>query len=96
LALFDPRLKVAGLAHIVLPESRGATNLPGKFADTAVPAVIRQLEVLARGQPLRLAAKLAGGANMFDLSGGAKPIGEQNLAAVEQLLERRKIAIVGR
>lgn len=96
LAMYDRRLKVAALAHIVLPESRGNTNLPGKFADTAVPEVIRRLEALARGEPLRLSAKIAGGANMFGNAGRAMPIGEQNIAAVEHLLDQQRIAVVGR
>jgi chemotaxis protein CheD len=96
LAIYDQRLKLAGLAHIVLPESRGTTNLPGKFADTAVPEVLRRLEAMAGGEPLRLLAKLAGGANMFGHPGPVRPIGEENLAAVERLLDQRKIAIVGR
>ena len=32
---------VAGLAHVVLPESPGATGPPGKFADLAVPGAYR-------------------------------------------------------
>lgn len=96
LAVYDRRLKLAALAHIVLPESRGITHLPGKFADTAVPELIRRLEDLARGEPLRLSAKIAGGANMFGNAGRAIPVGEQNTGAVERLLEQRRIPIVGR
>ena len=59
--LYDRVARVGGLAHIVLPNSRGATDHPGKFADTAIPAMIaeieRQLKAQARG---RLVAKLRG------------------------------------
>ena len=65
LALYDTRLKVAGLGHIVLPASLGRTELPGKFADTAVPAIVRQMHQLVNNQRLRPHAKIAGGANMF-------------------------------
>jgi len=51
---------------------------------------------LARGEPLRLSAKIAGGANMFGNAGRAIPIGDQNIAAVEHLLDQRRIAVIGR
>ena len=64
LALHDRRRKIGGLAHIVVPDSRGKVDRPGKFVDTAIPALIEQMEQLA-GQSLTLSAKFAGGANMF-------------------------------
>jgi chemotaxis protein CheD len=94
--MYDRRLKVAALAHIVLPDSQGNSTMPGKFADTAVPEAICRLQQLAGGQTLRLSAKLAGGANMFGLAGSGATIGEQNIQAIERLLEQRRIAVVGR
>ena len=64
--LYDRVARLGGLAHIVLPDSRGAADHPGKFADTAIPAMIAEIErkfqVKANG---RLVAKLVGGASMF-------------------------------
>jgi chemotaxis protein CheD len=40
LVLVDRFTGVAGLAHIVLPESTEGDREPGKFADLAVPALI--------------------------------------------------------
>jgi len=60
LALYDRRLKLGGLAHIVLPKApAGPCELPGKFVDTAVPALIRKMEALADGTALKLWAKIA-------------------------------------
>ncbi len=42
-ALYDPKLHLAGLAHILLPESHGTTKEPGKFADTAITELLCQL-----------------------------------------------------
>jgi chemotaxis protein CheD len=95
-ALYDRRLKAAALAHIVLPESRGQRENLGKFADTAIPEMIRLLTALFRDQPLKLTAKIAGGANMFAVHGAAATIGQQNMSAVERLLEIQKITIIGR
>lgn len=96
LALYDRRLKVAGLSHIVLPASLGRTETPGKFADTAVPAMIRRMQDLAEREALRLNAKIAGGANMFTTADVENTIGVQNVEAVQRLLDELRIPIVGR
>jgi chemotaxis protein CheD len=95
-ALFDRHLRIAGLAHVVLPQSIGESELPGKYADTAVPEMIRRMEKLAAGASLRLSAKLAGGARMFNTTSQAATIGEMNVAAVERILGELRIVIVGR
>jgi chemotaxis protein CheD len=95
-AVYDRRLKVAALAHIVLPDSQGNPGMPGKFADTAIPEAIRRVQELVGGQALRLSAKLVGGANMFSGPRNGATIGEQNIRAVERLLEERRITVVAR
>jgi chemotaxis protein CheD len=94
LALYDRGQKIGGLAHIVLPESRGKPDQPGKFVDTAIPALIGEMQTLA-GRQLRLTAILAGGANMFS-SGRAVAIGALNVQSCEQLLRQCRIPIRAR
>lgn len=94
LALHDRRQQIGGLAHIVLPQSRGDTDRPGKFVDTAVPAMISKMEQLAE-QKLRLTAKLAGGASMFSTNLAAG-IGLQNIQACEQALRDLGIPVIAR
>ena len=54
--LRDPHRRVSGLAHIMLPE-QGATRRPrGKYADTAMPAL---LAMRRQRRPSRLAARLS-------------------------------------
>lgn len=96
LALYDTRLKVAGLGHIVLPSAQGRTDNPGKYADTAVPELIRSMQALVDQEPLRLRAKIAGGANMFISADANNTIGVQNQQAVERLLDELRIPIIGR
>jgi chemotaxis protein CheD len=96
LALYDRRFKVAALGHIVLPNSLGRTDPPGKFADTAVPAMIRHMQKLAEAERLRLSAKIAGGANMFVGNDSRNTIGIQNVEAVERILDEMRIPIIGR
>ena len=94
LALYDRKHKVAGLAHIVLPTSRGSTELPGKFVDTAIPILVRDMEESA-GSALKLTARIAGGANMFS-SAAERTIGVQNIEATERILAELRIPIVAR
>lgn len=96
LAFYDRRLKLGGLAHIVLPDSQGGGVHPGKFVDTAVPALISGLQDLAPRERLSLQAKIAGGANMFAFADPLGAIGAQNIQAVERVLGERRIAIVAR
>jgi chemotaxis protein CheD len=94
--LYDRAAKVGGMAHIVLPDSRGATDQPGRFADTAIPALIADLErTLCRNSRGRLTAKLAGAAKMFQ-TGSAMNIGKMNEEAVDRILDALGIPVVAR
>lgn len=94
LALYHPRLKAGVMAHVVLPDSAGRGGAAGKFADTAIPEMLKRLQDInapAHG----LLAKLAGGADMFGGSGPVK-IGETNAEAVLEMLKKHTTAkIVG-
>ena len=92
LALHDGRRKVGGLAHIVLPCARGDTATPGKYVDTAIPALIDKMQRLA-GRQLALTAKLAGGASMFSNTVAAK-IGRQNIESCQRLLGDLRIPVL--
>jgi chemotaxis protein CheD len=85
LALIDRTAGVAGMAHVVLPESADPSDEPGKFADLAVPALIAQMQK-AGAVLRRLEAVLAGGARMFEM--GEMDIGARNEAAVKAGLAR--------
>ncbi len=93
LVLYDRQARAGGLAHVVLPDSQGRTDQPGKYVDTAVPELIRQIESAARGK-LRLTARFAGGANMFSTSADAT-IGSQNAQRIRETLQKHGIVIEG-
>src|SRR3954453_22235327 len=94
LALLDRRTGVAGLAHVVLPDSGGsAAENPMKFADHAVPELVDR--VVANGaRRLRLEAALVGGASMFATSSGAVEVGSRNEAAVREQLKSLRIPVI--
>lgn len=94
--LHDRVARVGGIAHVVLPEARGVPDHPGKYADTAVPALLRDLEHLVGSRVRsRLTAKLFGGANMF-ATVQTEGIGERNQKAVEQALAAVGVPILAR
>lgn len=97
--LYDPHLKVAGLAHVMLPSSEiakeGALNI-AKYADTAVPALVQSLLELGANQK-RLVAKMAGGSQMFAFAGtgDSMRIGPRNIESCKQKLSELEIPIIG-
>jgi chemotaxis protein CheD len=94
--LYDRAARLGGVAHIVLPASRGKADHPGKFADTAIPGMIEDLgRLLGRRSGRRLTAKLVGGASMFP-STSALDIGRMNCDAVEQILDGLGIPVLAR
>lgn len=94
--LHDPAAKVAGLAHILLPDaslSRDQENR-AKFPETAVPLLLEEMRRLGARGPFT--AKLAGGASMFGqlLPAGGINMGERNVAATRRALEAAGIRVV--
>ena len=94
--IYDRAARLGGVAHIVLPSSRGSSEHLGKFADTAIPAMLADLDRL-RGRKAegRLVAKVVGGASMFQ-SGPALNIGRWNQDAVEEVLAGLGIPVLAR
>lgn len=97
IALHDGRFRVAGLAHVLLPDpsvARDADN-PARFASTAVPLLVDAMRALgARGA---LTGKLAGGAALFGnmLSGGTGgQMGQRNIAAARAALAAAGIPLL--
>ncbi|MDR3091342.1 MAG: chemotaxis protein CheD [Clostridiales bacterium] len=98
IALYDAQSKVAGLAHIMLPDSTQIQNNKNiaKFADTALKKMISDMLLLGANKSL-LKAKIAGGAQMFafeSLNPGMR-IGERNIEAVRRQLKLYNIPILG-
>jgi chemotaxis protein CheD len=96
--LHDPKAGVAGMAHVVLPDSQGrdATTTPGKFADTAIPALVAEME--AKGAVrARMSARIAGGAQMAATrdANSIFEIGKQNAEAVTRALSQARIPVRG-
>jgi chemotaxis protein CheD len=96
ICLYDPLKKVAGMAHVVLPAvpEKGAGAAPGKFGDTAVPALLYAMQQ-AGAAPVRLDCRLAGGAAVLAIGGTGRlpPIGQRNVEAVKAALEQVRLRV---
>jgi chemotaxis protein CheD len=95
-ALYDPLVKIGGLAHVMLPSqslSRGDTNR-AKYADTAIPLLLEKMEQSGANRK-RIVAKLAGGAQMFKFqSSHHLSIGQRNVEECHQQLRKADIPVV--
>ena len=93
ICLYDKLRRIAGLAHILLPETigdAGGKNIY-KFADTAIEELIMSMGKQGCVR-LHLTAKIAGGANMFATTGIS--IGDRNVETVKKELQRLRVRIV--
>lgn len=98
IALYDPGVKVGGLAHIMLPQSASFPDgqNPGKFPDTAVPMLLEAMVKLGARRHA-VVAKVAGGAQMFSFPGkkdGLLNIGQRNVEATRVVLDELRIRVV--
>lgn len=95
IVLYDKVNGVGGLAHVMLADSNGAeVRNKGKYADTAIPEMIR-MAIKEGAFPGGVAARIAGGASMYETPHGCSNIGKCNIDAVKTLLGKNNIPIIG-
>ena len=97
LCLWDSKRHIGAMVHIMMPEKENDKEAPaGKYADTAIPELIKIL--CNSGAQLKdTVAKLSGGASMFGTASipkGNTSIGLKNHDAVRKHLEKAGIPIV--
>ncbi len=102
-AMVDRRRTLAGLAHVMLPESPNAAHPPGgaggagseagRFADTAVPELLERLMGLGALRP-RIEVSLVGGAQMFAFGSETSAVGPRNEAAVREALAAVRLPVL--
>lgn len=96
--IYDESKKIAGLVHIMLPDSslgRTESINVAKFADTGVTSLVESLK-REGAQNFKLKAKIAGGAQMFKFTSDkdSMRIGPRNVEAVKVQLKKLSIPIV--
>ncbi|MGE0862584.1 MAG: chemotaxis protein CheD [Vicinamibacterales bacterium] len=96
--LWDPQVKVAGLIHVLLPDSRinldRAGVQPAAFADTGIPLLFQT--AYAYGvQKQRCLVRLVGGADVTGIGAGITAVGKRNILAARGLLWKNGVMLKG-
>ena len=96
-AVYDPKMKVGGLLHFMLPESsldanKAKTN-PAMFADTGIPQLFKSCYAYG-AEKKRMIVKVAGGASILDDTNYFR-IGQKNITAMRKIFWRNNVMIAG-
>ena len=93
IAIYDNQNKIAGLAHIMLPDSTQFKEVknPYKFADLAIPILLKKMEE-SGAKRRNFVAKIVGGASMFNFSDKniVSDIGKRNAESVKDVLKQKE------
>jgi chemotaxis protein CheD len=92
---YDYEKKIAGMSHIMLPNWNDASTNMKKYADSAIPLLIGEMERVGANLE-RITAKISGGASMFRLIGNGimSEIGKNNVMKVREVLADLNVKIV--
>ncbi|MBU5454629.1 chemotaxis protein CheD [Caproiciproducens sp. MSJ-32] len=96
-ALYDREKKLAGLVHIMLPDSKQFKDIvnPYKYADLGIEKLLLKMLSLG-GNRECITAKIAGGASMFNFSDKRiiSDIGQRNVLATREAIRKFAIPII--
>jgi chemotaxis protein CheD len=96
-AVYDPKVKVGGLLHYMLPDSSLDSNkakaTPGMFADTGIPLLFKACYNLG-AKKNSMIVKVIGGASILDDTNFFR-IGQKNIMAVRKMFWKNNVMISG-
>ena len=96
ISLHDPVAKIGGILHVMMPLSRinpdKAKTNPFMFVDTGIPTFFRKI-CQAGARKERLSVKVAGGANVQNISQDTFAIGSRNYTVLKKLLWKNNVLI---
>lgn len=95
--LYNPYLRIGGLAHCMLPEPRGKVEAVGKYVSTAIPHMVRDLRSVGCAVN-SLKAAIIGGARILRFSNPEYDsvifnIGLRNARTAKRVLSELEIPI---
>jgi len=91
--LWDPRLKIGGINHFLLPLPTSGAASP-RFGEAAIRLLVEQMRALGC-RPALLLAKMFGGADRLEMrSAGLRGLGLQNVEVARAVLAGLRIPIV--
>lgn len=95
ITIYVKKMKVGGMAHIMLPKNNDTEKRSLKFADIAIEDMVNELYKM--GVKISdMEAKIAGGAKMFSFNSSDEKssIGYRNAVSVKQILAEMNIKII--
>lgn len=95
-SLWDPEAGVAGLIHVLLPDSKinptRAAAQPAAFADTGIPLLFRSAYEMGV-QKKRCQVRLVGGADVTSIGACGESVGKRNILAARSLLWKNGVMV---
>lgn len=95
IAVYDPKAKVGGLLHFMLPDSTldagKAKERAAMFADTGIPLLFKSCYAIG-AEKKRMIVKVAGGASILD-DGNYFRIGQKNITAMRKIFWHNNVLI---
>jgi chemotaxis protein CheD len=98
IVLYQPDSKIGAISHIMLAKDlmgKDKIKFPGKYAETAIPKLIKAFEDEG-AKPGTYSARIFGGSSMFKniSSQFLQNIGENNITFVREELANRRIPLI--
>jgi chemotaxis protein CheD len=94
-AIYDPAVRVAGMLHFMLPDSKidlqKAQKNPWMFADTGIPDLFKETYKFG-AEKQRMRVKIAGGSQILDESGFFN-IGKRNYMVLRKIFWANNVLI---
>lgn len=84
---------ISGLSHIMLPKMIKKDSAVGKYANTAIPAMLKKMESMG-AKINNINAYIVGGASMFGNGNSILNVGEKNYTEVRSILNKYNIPII--
>ncbi len=95
ICLYDKVNLIGGLAHIMLPKINERNLNKKKYADSAIPLLLEEMDKFGAVRD-SIIAKIVGGATMFKMSekSNVNNIGQSNISTVKDVLKELNIKII--
>ena len=91
--IYDPKLKIGGMNHYMLPFWNGEGLASPKYGNIAIPKLIEKMQ--SYGSTIKnMQAKLFGGGEVIEIKNNLFNIGKRNIEVAYQFLDDYKIPIV--
>jgi chemotaxis protein CheD len=89
IGMYDPVIHIGGMLHAVLPKNNDGQELTAKYVDSGIELLLEQI-LKAGAIRSRLVVRMAGGANMLNVSSLSNTfdIGNRNIDSAHKTFDR--------